>query len=74
MVRMFLASSTRGVHTVLTLETRDQQIVTTRSKRSILRREQFLKKKDDEKQQKQQETGVKIADGDSRSICSKLVV
>ena len=28
MVRMFLASSTRGDHSVLTLETRDQQIVT----------------------------------------------
>ena len=28
MVRMFLASSTRGDHTVLTLETRNQQIVT----------------------------------------------
>ena len=28
MVRMFLASSTRGDHTVLTLETRNQQIFT----------------------------------------------
>ena len=74
MVRMFLASSTRGVYTVLTLETMNQQIVTARVERTRLRREQFLKKKDDEKQQKQQETGVKIADGDSRSICSKLVV
>ena len=28
MVRIFLASSTRGDHSVLTLETRDQKIVT----------------------------------------------
>ena len=36
MVRMFLASSTRGDHTVLTLETRNQQIVT--KYRSVVKR------------------------------------
>ena len=98
MVRMFLASSTRGDHSVLTLETRDQKIVTkyrseetvagasatsitpvtktlkrrgnpARARRSKLRLEQFQKKKED---QKHQETGVKMAAGDSSSICSKL--
>ena len=102
MVRMFLSSSTRGDHSVLTLETRDQRIVTkyrsvetvagtsatantpatrtpkrrtnpARARRSRLRMEQFQKKKEDQKQNNQ-ETGIKIAAGDSSSICSMLVV
>jgi hypothetical protein len=91
--------------TLLTLETRDQRIVTkyrsvetvagasatantpatrttkrrtnpARSRRSRLRLEQFQKKKEDQKQllPNNQETGIKIAAGDSSSVCSKLVV